>query len=114
MFAGFDKDGRDATFGCKVPEEDFTALTSIEGIVPAPYAARFSWVSVDDPEVLPEAEAIALLRGSYDLVRAKLPARFRAEAPTPAPTKRAAKPTKRAAGPAKRAAGPAKRRARAR
>ena len=97
MFAGFDKDGRDATFGCKVAEEDFTALTSIEGIRPAPYAARFSWVAVDDPDLLPEAEAIALLRGSFVLVRAKLSARFRADPAARAPANRAAKPTKRRA-----------------
>jgi predicted DNA-binding protein (MmcQ/YjbR family) len=90
MFAGFDKNGRDATFGCKVSEDDFPILTNVEGIRPAPYAARFSWISVDDPDVLPEAEAIALLRGSYDLVRAKLPARFRADAPTPPRTARRA------------------------
>jgi predicted DNA-binding protein (MmcQ/YjbR family) len=73
MFAGFAKDGKDATFGCKVAEEDFDALTSIEGIKPAPYAARFHWISVEDPKVLPEREALALLRGSYELVKAKLP-----------------------------------------
>lgn len=77
MFAGFDDKGKDATFGCKVPEEDFAAITSVEGIRPAPYAARFHWISVDDPRVLPEAEAVALLRGSYDLVVAKLPQKTR-------------------------------------
>jgi predicted DNA-binding protein (MmcQ/YjbR family) len=43
MFAGFENNGKDATFGCKVPEEEFGAITSIEGIRPAPYAARFHW-----------------------------------------------------------------------
>jgi len=72
MFAGFTNGGKDATFGCKVPEEEFAAITSIDGITPAKYAARFHWVSVDDPKVLPEKEALALLRGSYDLVKAGL------------------------------------------
>ena len=27
MFAGFSNTGKDATFGCKVPEDDFAALT---------------------------------------------------------------------------------------
>lgn len=75
MFAGFAKSGRDATFGCKVPEEDFAAITSVEGIEPAAYAARFHWISVKDPDVLPESEALALIRGSYELVKAKLPQR---------------------------------------
>jgi predicted DNA-binding protein (MmcQ/YjbR family) len=72
MFAAFDKNGKDATFGCKVPEEDFAALTSIDGIKPAAYAARFHWIGVEDPNVLPESEALALIRGSYDLVKEKL------------------------------------------
>jgi predicted DNA-binding protein (MmcQ/YjbR family) len=73
MFAGFSAAGTDATFGCKVSEDDFDAITRVEGIKPAAYAARFHWVSVEDPKLLPEAEAKALLRGSYDLVKAKLP-----------------------------------------
>jgi predicted DNA-binding protein (MmcQ/YjbR family) len=79
MFAGFYAAGKDATFGCKVPDEDFEAITRIDGIRPAPYAARFFWISVDDPKLLPESEAIALLRGSYDLVKAKLPKKLQAE-----------------------------------
>jgi|SRR5580658_5406531 predicted DNA-binding protein (MmcQ/YjbR family) len=79
MFAGFYAAGKDATFGCKVPEEDFDAITRIDGIRPAPYAARFFWISVDDPKVLPESEAIALLKQSYDLVKAKLPKKLRAQ-----------------------------------
>jgi predicted DNA-binding protein (MmcQ/YjbR family) len=79
MFATFVNDGGDARFGCKVPEEDFDALTSIDGIRPAPYAARYHWIAVDDPAALPEREALALIRGSYELVKAKLPARTRRE-----------------------------------
>src|SRR4051812_1792828 len=79
MFAGFAKDGKDATFGCKVREEEFSAITSIEGITPAKYAARFHWISVDDPKVLPEKEAIALLRGSYELVKAGLSQKLQRE-----------------------------------
>jgi predicted DNA-binding protein (MmcQ/YjbR family) len=73
MFAGFHAAGRDATFGCKVAESDFHEIIRIEGIKPAAYAARFHWIDVFDPNLLPEAEAKALLRGSYDLVKAKLP-----------------------------------------
>jgi predicted DNA-binding protein (MmcQ/YjbR family) len=79
MFAGFAKNGKDASFGCKVPEEDFAALTSIDGIKPAAYAARFHWIDVEDPKVLPESEALALIRGSYEMVKAKLPMRLQRE-----------------------------------
>lgn len=93
MFAGFENDGTTATFGCKVPEEDFSAITSIEGIVPSKYAARFHWISVHDPKALPEEEVLSLLQGSYDLVKAKLSAKLQrqiAEATkTPKSSKRA-------------------------
>ena len=65
-----------ATFGCKVAEEEFAAITSIEGITPAKYAARYHWVSVIDPKVLPEKEALDLLRGSYGLVKSALSAKL--------------------------------------
>ena len=94
MFAGFRHDGKDPTFGCKVPEEDFAALTSIEGIRPAAYAARYYWISVEDPKVLPADEATALLRGSYELVKAKLPQKLQKQidagaAAPPSPKKKA-------------------------
>ena len=89
MFACLTNDGKDATFGCKVAEEDFAALTSIEGILPAPYAARFHWISVEDPKVLPEVEAIELLRGSYELVKAKLPKTLQRKLDAGAPAKKA-------------------------
>jgi predicted DNA-binding protein (MmcQ/YjbR family) len=91
MFAGFTANGKDATFGCKVPEDDFETLTQITGIVPAPYAARFHWISVDDPKVLPEDEAKELLRGSYDLVKAKLSKKLKAQIDGASPPKKAAK-----------------------
>jgi predicted DNA-binding protein (MmcQ/YjbR family) len=62
-----------------VPEDEFDAITSIDGIRPAPYAARFHWVSIDDPKALPEDEALGLIRGSYDLVKAKLSKKLKAQ-----------------------------------
>jgi predicted DNA-binding protein (MmcQ/YjbR family) len=101
MFAAFAKDGKDATFGCKVPEEEFAAITSIEGITPAKYAARYHWISVEDPKVLPEKEAIALLRGSYALVKAGLSQKLQRAIDGDAPAKaKAKKPAK--ARPAKK------------
>lgn len=73
MFAVFGNESTAATFSCKVPEDDFGALTGLDGIEPAAYVARYHWVSVKDPKALPASEATALLSGSYDLVRAKLP-----------------------------------------
>lgn len=95
MFAAFDKNGKDAKFGCKVAEDDFVAVTSIEGIEPSKYAARFHWISVKDPSVLPEKEATALLRDSYELIKAKLPLKLQKQldgAAKPATKKGARKP----------------------
>jgi predicted DNA-binding protein (MmcQ/YjbR family) len=103
MFAAFDNTGKDATFGCKVADDDFATITSIEGIIPAPYAARYYWISVKDPKVLPESEAIALLRGSYDLVKAKLPKKTqqRIDGALPPKAKAKAKPPPKTKAPPK-------------
>ncbi len=77
MFAGFDADGT-APYAFKCSDDEFDRLTTIPGIVPAPYAARFSWVKVERRSALRAAESRALLRAAYDLVRAALPARVRA------------------------------------
>lgn len=76
IFAGFGHDGEDLP-GFKCDDDDFDRLTGIDGIIPAPYAARFGWVKIQDRSALPDDEVRALLRKSYDLVLAKLPARVR-------------------------------------
>lgn len=63
----------------KVPDERFLELTDRKGIVPAPYLARARWVLVERGASLATAELEALLRGSYELVLAKLPLRLRRE-----------------------------------
>ena len=72
MFAGFQADGG-LPLGFPCSDEDFDALTERPGIIPAPYAARFGWVSVQKAGALPQAEAKALLKKGYGLVVAKLP-----------------------------------------
>jgi len=63
----------------KATPEDFRRLPrDLDGIGPAPYLARASWLSIEDLAVLPEPELNALLRRSYDLVVEKLPKRIRA------------------------------------
>jgi predicted DNA-binding protein (MmcQ/YjbR family) len=61
----------------KVTPENFAELTERPGIIPAPYLARASWIAVESPTILPTPELAALLRGSYDLVVAKLPRKVR-------------------------------------
>jgi predicted DNA-binding protein (MmcQ/YjbR family) len=76
MFAVFSlEDG--AGFGCKCTEDDFHAVTQLDGIVPSKYLARHFWISVQDERALPEAEAKELIRKSYELVLEKAPAKVR-------------------------------------
>ena len=66
----------------KASDEDFADLTERPGIIPAPYLARAKWIAIESPQTLPQSEAVALLRKSYDLVVAKLPATARASLTT--------------------------------
>ncbi len=76
MFAVFDrKDGQ--RFSFKTTPGSFAVLTTRSGISPAPYLARFHWVSVESPSALTAAEIKALLRESYHLVALSLPSRVR-------------------------------------
>ena len=63
----------------KVEDERFLELTDRPGIVPAPYLARAKWVYVEEAGALSDQEAQALLRRSYELVRAKLTKKLQQE-----------------------------------
>jgi predicted DNA-binding protein (MmcQ/YjbR family) len=72
MFAAFhDEDGVPVGFPCS--DEEFERLTALPFIIPAPYAARFGWVSVRKKDALGQAEAKALVKAAHALVLAKLP-----------------------------------------
>src|SRR5713101_5627416 len=62
----------------KTTPEKFTELLEIEGIEKAAYVGRYHWVSVASLNTLPPSELKELVRASYDLVLAKLPAKSRA------------------------------------
>jgi predicted DNA-binding protein (MmcQ/YjbR family) len=61
----------------KCSAEDFAELTERNGIVPAPYLARASWVGLEDENALNVVELQPYLRLSYELVLAKLPRKIR-------------------------------------
>src|SRR5207249_10402828 len=75
----------------KCTPETFAELTERNGIVPAPYVARYHWVALETFDALSEKELKALLRNSYELVLEKLPKKIKAELGN----KAAAKPKKR-------------------
>lgn len=76
MFCVIDVDDA-SQFSFKCDEDDFDRLCDVPGIVPAPYAARFGWVKIQNRQALSASETRSLIRKSYDLVRAKLPKRVR-------------------------------------
>ena len=63
----------------KCTPEKFAELTEQEGIVPAPYVARYHWVALERFDALPDKELKSLIKNSYEMVLAKLPKRARTQ-----------------------------------
>ena len=61
----------------KASDENFAELTERSGIIPAPYLARAKWVALETKDALAFNELAKLLRESYEMVAAKLPAKVR-------------------------------------
>ena len=57
----------------KCTPEKFAELTERQGIVPAPYVARYHWVALESFGALKNSELKPLLKTAYELVRDKLP-----------------------------------------
>ncbi|MCA1575440.1 MAG: MmcQ/YjbR family DNA-binding protein [Acidobacteria bacterium] len=57
----------------KCTPERFAELVEQEGIMPAPYVARYHWVALERVDVLPKRELKTLLKNAYQLVKDKLP-----------------------------------------
>jgi predicted DNA-binding protein (MmcQ/YjbR family) len=79
MFVGMPATGAATSIGFKVDDELFLAITEQPGIIPAPYAARFKWVSVVEPKRYDRKWFEQKIRRSYELVAAKLPKKKRRE-----------------------------------
>jgi len=63
----------------KCTPEVFAELTERDGIVPAPYVARYHWVALQRFDALPERELKQLLSNAYQLILEKLPRKARAQ-----------------------------------
>jgi predicted DNA-binding protein (MmcQ/YjbR family) len=77
MFAatGLEEGGGKISFKC-TPEK-FAELTEREGIIPAPYVARYHWIAVEDRNALSDEEYEDLISRSYLLVYENLPLKLR-------------------------------------
>ena len=78
MFAVLALDNEsDHVMSFKCTPEMFAELTERNGIVPAPYVARYHWVALDSFDVISERELKPLLKNAYELVRDKLPKKLK-------------------------------------
>ncbi len=57
----------------KVTDEEFQELINKEGILPAPYVAKYKWILVTDVQKFSSKQWEYYIRQSYELVKAKLP-----------------------------------------
>jgi predicted DNA-binding protein (MmcQ/YjbR family) len=78
MFAGFMLPAGEP-IGFKVEPDVFARLVGHDGIVPAPYMAKHSWISVTDRRRIPVAQLKHLLAESHRLTAAKLSGKARRE-----------------------------------
>src|SRR6202007_745748 len=61
----------------KCSPETFAELTERPNIIPAPYLSRAQWVALETKDAVPPDELDRLIRESYAMVVAKLPAKTR-------------------------------------
>ncbi len=61
----------------KCTPEKFAELIERDGIIPAPYVARYHWVGFERFDAMRDAELKELLKTSYQLVLEKLPKKSR-------------------------------------
>jgi predicted DNA-binding protein (MmcQ/YjbR family) len=71
---GLDESPTSASF--KVREDEFEELSGLPGFKPAPYVAKYKWVLIDDITRMKKSDWESYLRQSYELVKAKLPAKI--------------------------------------
>jgi len=70
--------GSDHCMSFKATPEKFAELIERNGIVPAPYVARYHWVALERFNALSEKELKSLVQTAYSLVFEKLPKKVRA------------------------------------
>jgi predicted DNA-binding protein (MmcQ/YjbR family) len=75
MFAVADTKEFRVSFQCA--PDVFAELLERQNMAPAPYLARYHWVSLESPSAMRWTEARDLLRASYDRVFATLPKKIR-------------------------------------
>lgn len=67
------------TFSFKVKDDEFETISIEDGFIPAPYMARAKWVLAKESGKRTKKEWEQYLKGSYELVKAKLTKKAKAE-----------------------------------
>jgi len=91
MFAATPLEPAPVCLSFKAAPESFAELTERPNIIPAPYLARAQWVALQTKDALPAEELARLLRGSYDMVFARLPKKTRDAVSSAKPSARKAR-----------------------
>ena len=65
------------TASFKVTEEEFEEMSTRPGFKPAPYVAKYKWVWIDDITKMKKSDWKKYVAQSYELVKAKLPAKVK-------------------------------------
>jgi predicted DNA-binding protein (MmcQ/YjbR family) len=79
MFLVTAPDNVPVTASIKVTDEDFELLPQRDGIIPAPYMARYRWVFLDDINRFTQKEWEHYLKLAYEQVFAKLTTKAKKE-----------------------------------
>lgn len=77
MFCATGLDQANSQISFKCTPEKFAELVERDGIIPAPYVARYHWVAVEKADALTEDEFEDLISKSYLMVFQKLPQKMR-------------------------------------
>lgn len=79
MFLITAPDSFPVTASFKADDEEFEELCAREGIIPAPYLARYKWVHLDNINRLSAKEWEHYIGKAYHLIASKLPAKMKKE-----------------------------------
>ena len=77
MFCVLSLDQSPTSASFKVTDDEFDEVCNRPGFKPAPYVAKYKWVWIDDINKMKTAEWKKYIKQSYDLVKAKLPAKLK-------------------------------------
>jgi len=77
MFCVVELDESPTIASFKVSDEEFEEMSNWPGFKPAPYAARYKWVLIEDVTKIKKSEWQKYLKQSYDLVKEKLSSKIK-------------------------------------